>query len=59
MYVFFDFHKEKMKIFFELFLRTERLTGSQSNRLTGSQSNSRTVEQSKSRKGYKTERQKD
>lgn len=35
MYAFFDFHKEKVNIFFELFYGAYRLTGLQSYRLTG------------------------
>lgn len=35
MYVFFDFHKEKVNIFFELFYGAYRLAVLQANRLAG------------------------
>ena len=34
MYAFFDFHKEKVNIFFELFYGDRRLTGLKANSLT-------------------------
>lgn len=37
MYAFFDFHKEKVNIFFELFYGAYRLTGLQAYRLAGLQ----------------------